>query len=462
MNQLLIDDLRFNQIFRDPLTGLFNRRYMFAFLQWQGCREGTQQLLGLILLDIDRFKCVNASLGHSVGDTVLQEWERFLQRNIPNSAIACRVGGDEFAVILPETSIEDCRRLAEQLREGAKLLQLQVTDSERRYTISISISMGVAVCFPKPGSNWQELFKAADSELYKAKSNGRDRVEGPIQCSIRSELFLEETYSESKQVIIIKDASGFSEDLRATVDSWKEYTLLRFNLSAYPISLLKKTCSITEKIETLMVPSQFKSAEATVKSIAALNCLNNNTQRQAFRQLAQFSGWDWNLFERDRNLFEEQNTGLVSERPIKISFDSQNRLHAEGEPAIQFADGYSFYSYHGVTLPEEYGKLHPSHWQPQWLLKEDNAELRRILIERIGYSRICQELQATKLDSWQEYTLLKIDNQLDVEPIYLLKMTCPSTGHIHALRVPPDMKSAREAVRWVNWGIDPEEFSVQT
>jgi diguanylate cyclase (GGDEF)-like protein len=447
MNQLLIDDLRFNQIFRDPLTGLFNRRYMFAFLQWQGCREGTQQLLGLILLDIDGFKRYNDWFGVSVGDILLQELGKFLQRNIPNSAIACRKGGDEFAVILPETSIEDCRRLAEQLREGAKLLH--VPDYDRRCTVSA----GVAVCFPEPKLNWQELIKAADIETDKAKCNGRDRVEGTIKFSMRTKSFLEETYSESKQVII-KDASGFLQDLRATeLDSWEEYTLLQLNLLHCPVTLLQKTCSRTETIDILDVSFQFKSARETVKSIAALNCIDRDTQRQAYWQLQRFSGWTWCHFDT-------QN--IVSERPIKISFDSQNRLHAEGEPAIQFADGYNFYSYHGVTLPEEYGKLHPSQWQPQWLLKEDNTELRRVLIQGIGYSRICQELQATKLDSWQEYTLLKIDNKVDVEPIYLLKMACPSTGHIHALRVPPNMKSAREAIRWVNWEIDPEEFSVQT
>ncbi len=88
----------------------------------------------------------------------------------------------------------------------------------------------------------------------------------------------------------------------------------------------------------------------------------------------------------------------------------------------------------------------------------------RIPLERGGLKPLFfgQELPATELDSWQEYTLLKIDNQVDIEPIYLLKMTCPSTGFIHALRVPPDLKSAREAIRWINWGIDPEEFSAQT
>lgn len=161
-------------------------------------------------------------------------------------------------------------------------------------------------------------------------------------------------------------------------------------------------------------------------------------------------------------IFPFEECCFICDRPLHIRFDNQNQLHAEGEPAIEFTDGYSIYSYHGVTLPEKYGKVHPQQWNPQWLLTETNAELRRILIQGIGYARICQELQAVELDSWAEYTLLQIDNPIDVEPIYLLKMTCPSTGFIHVLRVPPQTKSAREAIRWVNWGVDPEEFSIQT
>ena len=116
---------------------------------------------------------------------------------------------------------------------------------------------------------------------------------------------------------------------------------------------------------------------------------------------------------------------------------------------------------YGVELPKKY--FLPQHeWLSQWVLEEENAEVRRLLIQVIGYERICQELEATQIDDWREYTLLKIDVNVDDEPIYLLKMTCPSTGHIHVLRVPPEINSAREAIRWVNWGIDPEEFAVQT
>ncbi|AVH72778.1 hypothetical protein NLP_4346 [Nostoc sp. 'Lobaria pulmonaria (5183) cyanobiont'] len=173
---------------------------------------------------------------------------------------------------------------------------------------------------------------------------------------------------------------------------------------------------------------------------------------QHFQSLIIECGW----------IFGFEKVAIICDRPLHLRFDNQNRLHAEGEPAIEFTDGYSLYSSHGVTLPEKYGKIHPQQWQSQWLLTEENAELRRVLIQGIGYARICQELQAIELDNWQEYTLLKIDNNVDIEPIYLLKMTCPSTSFIHALRVPPSMNSAREAIRWVNWGVDSEEFGVQT
>jgi leucine-rich repeat protein SHOC2 len=114
-----------------------------------------------------------------------------------------------------------------------------------------------------------------------------------------------------------------------------------------------------------------------------------------------------------------------------------------------------------------------SDWKAKWLLDEDNGEIRRVLIEQIGYEEICNELNTIILGTWREYTLLKIDGvetiyeedgyePIDREPMVLLKMTCPSTQHIHILRVPPDMTSAEAAITWVNHGIHPDEFSVQT
>ncbi|MBD1937735.1 DUF6745 domain-containing protein [Microcoleus sp. FACHB-68] len=185
--------------------------------------------------------------------------------------------------------------------------------------------------------------------------------------------------------------------------------------------------------------------------ITVLDCNLTEKSWSLFQSLVKNTGW----------IFYYNKTAIVCNRPVKLAFDSENRLHGEGEAALQYADGFSLYSYHGVTLPEKYGKLQPHQWQAQWLIEERNAEVRRVLVQEIGYGRICQELQAEALDSWQEYTLLKIENA-DVEPIFLIKMTCPSTGCIYALRVPPDVQSAREAISWVNWGVDAAEFSVQT
>ncbi|MDJ0556907.1 MAG: hypothetical protein QNJ68_21165 [Microcoleaceae cyanobacterium MO_207.B10] len=186
--------------------------------------------------------------------------------------------------------------------------------------------------------------------------------------------------------------------------------------------------------------------------ISVLKCNHDKEKWQALQSLVKECGF----------VLQLENTCLVCERPIKLFQDEQNRFHAEGRPAIKFIDGYRIYSYHGVRLPDKYGLLHPNRWQAKWLLSEENAELRRVLIQGIGYSRICQELQAVELDSWREYHLLRIDNDVDVEPIYLLKMTCPSTNYIHATRVPPNVSTAKEAITWINWGVDPEEFVVET
>jgi leucine-rich repeat protein SHOC2 len=128
-----------------------------------------------------------------------------------------------------------------------------------------------------------------------------------------------------------------------------------------------------------------------------------------------------------------------------------------------------------MNLPRQYWTKF-SDWQPQWLLTESNTEIRRILIEQVGYEKICKEGNAVTIDIWQEYTLLKIDMPKPdaffpfstftdfnaPEPIILLKMTCPSTAHVHILRVPPEMASAEAAITWVNHGIHPDRFAVQT
>jgi leucine-rich repeat protein SHOC2 len=139
--------------------------------------------------------------------------------------------------------------------------------------------------------------------------------------------------------------------------------------------------------------------------------------------------------------------------------------------AIQSLPELEQVSFFDVDLPRRYWMKFID-WKAQWLLDEDNAEIRRLLIQQIGYNRICQELDAIKIDNWREYTLLKIatdvivydeyGNEIEDEPMVLLKMICPSTAHIHILRVPPEMTSAEAAIKWINHGIHPDDIIMQT
>jgi leucine-rich repeat protein SHOC2 len=126
--------------------------------------------------------------------------------------------------------------------------------------------------------------------------------------------------------------------------------------------------------------------------------------------------------------------------------------------------------FNSVYLPRRYWtKL--SEWKSEWLLDENNTELRRILTEKIGYERICKELYAIELDTLQEYTLLKIDYFEPVfergnnycswrEPIVLLKRICPSVGHVHIRKVPSEIISVEAAVEWLSCGIHLDKFAV--
>src|SRR5205807_663641 len=124
-NLKLRENLR-TQSIRDPLTGLFNRRYMEESLERELHRLARRRRgLGLIMLDLDHFKSFNDSLGHEAGDTVLRELGHFVQSRTRQEDIACRYGGEEFTLILPEASLEVTRQRAERLREDVKQLNVQ-------------------------------------------------------------------------------------------------------------------------------------------------------------------------------------------------------------------------------------------------------------------------------------------------------------------------------------------------
>ncbi|MBI3003318.1 MAG: diguanylate cyclase [candidate division NC10 bacterium] len=171
-NLRLQETLR-SQAIRDPLTGLFNRRYMEESLEREIRRAGrTGVPVGIIMLDIDHFKRFNDTFGHEAGDTLLGALGNFVRAHIRAGDIACRYGGEEFTLILPEATLEATRVRAEQLREGVKKLQVP---HRGRLLGPITLSLGVAT-FPDHGSTSESLLSAADGVLYRAKQEGRDRV----------------------------------------------------------------------------------------------------------------------------------------------------------------------------------------------------------------------------------------------------------------------------------------------
>jgi len=162
-----------SQSIRDPLTGLFNRRYMEESLERELRRaERNRKCVGVIMIDLDHFKAFNDTFGHDAGDLVLREFGNLLRARTRKEDIACRYGGEEFLLVLPDATLEDTSRRAEQLREATKQLDVHF---QGRPLGAITCSMGVAV-FPDTAGDRSELVSVADAALYRAKIEGRDRV----------------------------------------------------------------------------------------------------------------------------------------------------------------------------------------------------------------------------------------------------------------------------------------------
>lgn len=161
------------QSIRDPLTGLFNRRFMEESLDREIHRTlRSGKTTGIVFLDIDRFKEFNDSHGHSAGDSLLCELGLFLKANIRGGDIACRYGGEEFVIVFADSPLDDTLRRAEQIREGVGGLRIVHAG---KVVPPISISAGVAA-FPVHGPSADAVIKAADAAMYKAKAEGRNRV----------------------------------------------------------------------------------------------------------------------------------------------------------------------------------------------------------------------------------------------------------------------------------------------
>jgi len=161
------------QAITDPLTGLHNTRYLRDFLPRELLRARRRDSpLAVIMIDVDHFKRVNDSLGHEAGDRVLKELGALLKKCIRGSDIACRYGGEEFAIVLTDATSEGARRRAEDIREAVKRLELS---HGGKPVGGLTVSLGVALS-PYHADQATTLLRKADEALYRAKDAGRDRV----------------------------------------------------------------------------------------------------------------------------------------------------------------------------------------------------------------------------------------------------------------------------------------------
>lgn len=161
------------QAIKDPLTKLYNRRYMDeAFERELNRCQRHDVVMSIAIIDIDHFKPFNDNFGHDAGDHVLQVLAENLRLALRKEDLACRVGGEEFAIILPETDLESAKLCAEKISQRVKAEDLHFSG---QYLGVITISVGVAT-YGLHGKDAQSLFKSADVALYHAKEEGRDRV----------------------------------------------------------------------------------------------------------------------------------------------------------------------------------------------------------------------------------------------------------------------------------------------
>lgn len=163
----VIEDLRHERDI-DHLTGIFNRR---------GFEECVDQLLGesahqmaLILCDLDHFKKINDNFGHSVGDDVLSTFGAVLRRSARKHDLVGRVGGEEFAILLPNSDAQDAQKFVERLQSAIAATAFPLPEGARKVTSSMGISIS------NENENRRSLFKRADDALYQAKESGRNRM----------------------------------------------------------------------------------------------------------------------------------------------------------------------------------------------------------------------------------------------------------------------------------------------
>jgi diguanylate cyclase (GGDEF)-like protein/putative nucleotidyltransferase with HDIG domain len=225
----------------DELTGLFNHRYFHERLDEEIARcSRFGNIFSLVFLDMDLFKNYNDAYGHLVGDQVLKQLGTLINQSVRNIDISCRYGGDEFAILLPETPLESATGVAERLRKG---IEAQ-TDLKG---IPQTCSIGVA-SWPTDGVMREEIIRSADAALYYAKQTGGNRVCLACEVALSDVLRMETTQQPQNRTAIVNTIYA----LAATVDAKDHHTYGHSKkVSKYATYIAEALGYSRERIETI-------------------------------------------------------------------------------------------------------------------------------------------------------------------------------------------------------------------
>ena len=159
-----------NMANRDFLTGSYNRRYFFESANAKFAKaKRNSSALALATIDIDKFKNINDTYGHDVGDVAIKEIKKVLDRNLREYDLVARFGGEEFCILLEDITCKDLKNLFERIRVDFEKNIIKIDNVELKYTVSTGIAYGVF-------DSLEEMLKISDEELYKSKENGRNQV----------------------------------------------------------------------------------------------------------------------------------------------------------------------------------------------------------------------------------------------------------------------------------------------
>ena len=209
----------------DALTGLYNHRYFYDYLKQELDKENNN--VSILFCDIDRFKQVNDSYGHVIGDMILRESAAIIKEEVGESGLVFRYGGEEFIVLLNECQANKALEIAEKIRERIKS---SIVLQEEKQGVPVTISIGVA-CYPVNASNIEELVVKADKAMYYSKQNGRNQcniydneleriLESKKDEAAKKELLIDSVYSLAKAIDVKDYYTGMHSEMVA------KYTLL--------------------------------------------------------------------------------------------------------------------------------------------------------------------------------------------------------------------------------------------